>query len=62
MLFQEIFVTVTISCPNHNPFTKRIDVLQLAGRFDSGMVLSEIQKDFPSCRIQLEDVEWVVSN
>ena len=47
MNFQEIIVVVEISCTGQNPRIERIDVMQIAGRFDRGMVLNVVQQNNP---------------
>lgn len=61
MNFQEIIVVVEISCPGQNPRIERIDVMQIAGRFDRGMVLNVVQQNNPGCEVRLIDVEWVIN-
>ena len=61
MRFQEIIVVVEIICAGQKPQIERVDVMQIAGQFDRGMVLREVQKNHPSCDIRILDVEWVIS-
>ena len=60
MRFQEIIVTVRITCPGQAPFDSRVDVVQIAGMFDTGMVLTEVHRNHPGCRVEILNVEWVV--
>lgn len=61
MRFQEIVVIVRITCPGQAAFDTKVDVIQIAGKFDTGMVLRQVQQNHPGCRIEILDVEWVVS-
>jgi hypothetical protein len=60
MMFQEIIVVVEINCPGQNPIIERIDVMQIAGHFDRGMVKTTVQNNHPGCNVNIIDVEWVI--
>ncbi len=62
MNFQKLIVIVKITCGTAAPIIENVDVMQLAGRFDSGMVLKEVQNNHPGCKVEIIDVQWVISN
>jgi hypothetical protein len=60
MNFQQIIVEATIIDQNNNQTKTKVDVNILAGRFNIGSVIDELQRNHPNCKIIINDVLWVI--
>ena len=61
MDFQKVIVTVKIICKNKESFITNVDVVIIAGGFDTGSIHNVLKQNHPGCSFEILDIEWVVS-